>query len=188
MSECCVATAGWACEDEERDLVERARCDPDAFSRLYRGHYDAIAAYVYHRLGDVHATEDVVADVFMAALRSLPVYRCRGVPLRAWLYRIATNAVNRWLRRTRKRRGSLALDPAIAESSASVHETSDTDAARAAFLALSPKHQTVLSLHYLEGMSVGELAAVIGCRLGTVKSRLFRAREAMRKELLRRSS
>ena len=50
-------------------------------------------------------------------------------------------------------------------------------------LSLSPKHQAVLSLYYLEGMAAAEVAVVVGCRIGTVKSRLSRAREALREKL-----
>jgi RNA polymerase sigma-70 factor (ECF subfamily) len=55
--------------------------------------------------------------------------------------------------------------------------------ARTALLSLRPKHQAVLALHYLEGLSLEEVAAVIGCRVGTVKSRLSRARVALRDRL-----
>ena len=58
----------------------------------------AIARYVYRRVGDGHVTEDLVADVFVSAMQAFARYRHNGVPLRAWLYRIATNRVNRWAR------------------------------------------------------------------------------------------
>jgi RNA polymerase sigma-70 factor (ECF subfamily) len=54
------------------------------------------------------------------------------------------------------------------------------DQARRALLALPPKYQSVLALHYLEGMSVEEVALAVGCRMGTVKSRLSRGRQALR--------
>jgi RNA polymerase sigma-70 factor (ECF subfamily) len=60
--------------------------------------------------------------------------------------------------------------------------------AQAALLVLAPEHQAVVSLHYLESMSVDDVAVVLGCRVGTVKSRLSRARDAMRQELERRSN
>jgi RNA polymerase sigma-70 factor (ECF subfamily) len=165
-------------------LIERARRDPEAFAVLYRRYYDGIASYVFHRLGDPHTTEDVVSDVFLAAIGALRRFQYRGVPLKAWLYRIATNAVNRRLKRNprRPRETPLEEEPAIGAAA----DDRDGEAARAAMLSLSPKFQTVLSLHYLEGMSVEEAASVIGCRVGTVKSRLSRARNALRQELLRR--
>ncbi len=175
--------------EEERDLVERARCDRAAFTQLYRRYYDDVTTYVYRRLGDVHATEDVVAEVFLAVMQSLRRYQYRGIPLKAWLYRIATNSVNRWLRRNRR---YVLGHPATAQDGGEAvldpREREDTASAREAMLALSPKHQTVLSLHYFEGLSVEEVASVVGCRVGTVKSRLSRGRESLQRELLRRRS
>ncbi len=178
-------TTSWEAGDE-RELVAQAKRDPKAFAVLYRIHYDAIAGYVLRRVGNVHSAEDLVAEVFLSAMRSLPRYRHRGVPIRAWFYRIATHSVNRWSR-GRRRRGFLAL-PESLEATASVAARSTDDgfdpvAARAAMLKLSPKFQTVLALHYLEGLALAEVATVTGWRLGTVKSRLSRARVALRETL-----
>ena len=87
----------------ERDLVERAKRDPKAFGALYERYRPTLVNYVYRRTGDVHATEDLVADTFLIVMRSLRGYRYRGVPFRFWLLRIATNVVNRWARRQRRR-------------------------------------------------------------------------------------
>lgn len=174
-------------EVSERDLVERAKRDPQAFAAIYRAHYAPIAGYIYRRVGDVHATDDLVAEVFLTAMRSLRGYRYRGVPIRAWLYRIATNTVNRQARRLRRRPvehlGGNSLESRT--RAAPPDERVDASGPRRAMLALSPKHQAVLALHYLEGLSLEEVAAVIGCRIGTVKSRLSRAREALRDRLSR---
>lgn len=178
--------AEWDSNADERALVERAKRDRHAFAEVYRRHRRLVAAHVFRRTGDVHATEDLVADVFVTALRTLPRYRYRGVPLRYWLLRIATNAVNRWARR--QRRGASAdlhaaqlADPAT--ESPDVSGEMDVHRAQRALLTLSPKFQAVLSLHYLEGLAVRDVAVVLGCREGTVKSRLARARDALREQL-----
>lgn len=170
----------------EQVLVERAKRDRSAFASLYRLHYRAVAAHIYRRTGNQHVTEDLVADVFLTVLRTLPRYRYRGVPLRHWLLRIATNTVNRWARR-RRRTTSDALDAAqVVEqrdpADAMVNEA-ERQRALAALLSLPPKFQTVLALHYLEGLDLRAVASIIGCRLGTVKSRLSRARMKLRAEL-----
>jgi len=174
--------------DDEQNLIERARRDRTAFTVLYRRHYEAIARYIHRRVGDSHTTEDLTAEVFIAALRTLPRYRHRGWPLRTWLYRIATNRVNRWARRERKRvlkrLESDHVDPKGAANEAGMN----AEYVRTALLTLSPKHQAVLSLHYLEGMPVDEVAVAVGCRIGTVKSRLARGREALRRHLEQRRS
>jgi RNA polymerase sigma-70 factor, ECF subfamily len=180
-----MASADWPTADDEGDLIARARSDRDAFATLYRRHYRLLADHVYRRTGDAHATEDIVADVFLTVLRTLPRYRYRGVPVRFWLLRIATNAVNHWARRLR-RHPTVALEPeqlSAADADESRDHAADPQRTQQALLALPPKFQAVLSLHYFESLSVAEIAAVIGCRVGTVKSRLARAREALREKL-----
>ncbi|MBN2446560.1 MAG: RNA polymerase sigma factor [Phycisphaerae bacterium] len=175
-----------AAGDDEYLLIERAANDREAFATLYRQHYPLLCNHVYRRTGDRHATEDLVSEVFLAALRALPRYRYRGVPLKFWLLRIATNLVNRWARR-RVRLATVPLpanqvgDPGPAPASKSGEH--DVEHARDALLKLSPQHQAALALHYFEGLAVKDVAIVMGCRVGTVKSRLARARDALRDAL-----
>ena len=171
----------------EGELIERAKVDPEAFARLYRKHRPVLLDHVYRRTGDVHVTEDLVADVFLEALRSLPGYRYRGVPLRFWLLRIATHAVNRWGRRHRRKRFALLQAERLCERTvSSTIGEADGEHVRRALLELPPRYQAVLALYYFEGLSVKETATVIGCREGTVRSRLARAREALRRTLIGR--
>ncbi len=173
--------------DDERELVERAKRDRAAFGVLYRRHYRPIAGYVFRRVGDRHVAEDLVADTFMFAMQAIPRYRSRGLPVRAWLYRIATNRVNRWARRERKRL-SRPLDAEPVDRPAATNGVVTRDRARAALLAVAPKYQAVLALHYLEGLTVEDVALATGCRVGTVKSRLARGRDALRQRLAERSA
>ncbi|MHC4088826.1 MAG: RNA polymerase sigma factor [Planctomycetota bacterium] len=179
-----MGTAEGASIGHERDLIERAKRDPDAFATLYQRHRPMLLDYVFRRTGDLHATEDLVADVFLIVLRSLSGYRYRGVPLRFWLLRIATNVVNRWARHRGRRLGPLPeaqqlADPTVSATPGQV----DQQRVQRALLSLSPRYQAVLSLYHLEGLSVKETAAVMGCREGTVRSRLARARDALRGKL-----
>lgn len=184
----------WVREDSDKTLVARAQRDAAAFAEIYHRNCAAITGYIRRRVGDRHTADDLVAEVFLTAMRSLPRYCYRGVPLRAWLYRIATNTVNRWARRCvwRKRvrlgvdRDEQLQDAAFQDPATGGETAADAYRARQAMLSLSPKHQSVLALHYLEDLSVEEVAVVLGCRAGTVKSRLSRAREALRERLLER--
>lgn len=182
--------ADLAVSDADAELIERAKRDREAFALLYRSHYALVARYIHRRVGDPHVTEDLVADTFMTALRCIPNYRHRGVPLRAWLYRIATTSVNRWVRRQRRwfrplGDHSMAAHATAKLSDAAANSEADREKIRKALLALAPRYQSVLSLHYLEGLSVEDVSQALGCRLGTVKSRLSRGREALRDKLLR---
>lgn len=169
--------------DYEAMLIARAQADRNAFGDLYRLHHAVIARYIHRRVGDAHLTEDLVADVFVIAMQSIKRYRQRGVPFRAWLYRVASNRVNRWARRERRKQ--------MQSTNGEVGQLENQDAeqldqelarerARRALLRLPPKYQAVLALHYLEGMPVSDVATTLGCRVGTVKSRLSRGRDQMR--------
>lgn len=172
---------------EEAALIDRAQHrDHAAFGRLYRVHYEAIAGCLYRRTGDRHAAEDLAADTFLAAFGAMPRYRVTQVPLRTWLLRIATNAANKWARGRQKLKLTRIATVPLATVSGAERQAA-MEEAQAALLALSPGHQAVISLHYLESMNLEDVAAVLGCRPGTVKSRLARARAAMREELERRS-
>jgi RNA polymerase sigma-70 factor (ECF subfamily) len=165
----------------EAELVARARTDPGAFAALYGLHHAAIARYVRRRVGDAHLASDIVAETFLTALEELHRYRERGLPFRAWLYRLASSRVNRWVRRRGPRALSITGEEAAREERSSPRHA--VEIARRALLALPARYQTALALHYLEGLSVEEIATALGCRAGTVKARLSRGRERMRRLL-----
>lgn len=164
-----------AAADEE--LLARAATCRDAFAELYRRHYGRIGTYLLRRTGDRATTEDLLAEVFLAALKGVRRFRWRGIGFDHWLYRVATRAANKWARRSRLRR----FVPLAAAKGVPARPVRDeADEVTAMLLGLPPRLQAVLSLHYLEGLSVEEVARVVGVRPGTVKSRLSRAREALR--------
>jgi RNA polymerase sigma-70 factor (ECF subfamily) len=169
--------------DREAGLVERARRDREAFAELYRAHYAAIGAYLFRRCGDAHATEDLLNEVFLSAFRALPRFVLREVPFRAWLYRIATRAANRHLRREARRPEPIDEPGALVDAESErrgAHDAADECAwVQRCLRRLAPNHQAVLVLHYVEGMGVEEVAGVLRCRPGTVKSRLARGRAAL---------
>ncbi|MBA3314004.1 MAG: RNA polymerase sigma factor [Planctomycetota bacterium] len=173
----------------EYELIEQAKSDPKALGLLYRRHQPRISAYVARRVGNSHEAEDIVAEVFLAMVRHLPRYRFSNAPLKAWLYRVATNEINRRLRK-RRCRILLGIEKAADGASASSDEaeSASSDEAEEVRLALSrlpTRFQSVLTLHYLEQLSVEEVALVLGCAEGTVKSRMSRGREMMRDQVER---
>lgn len=168
-----------AAVEDERELIQRAKTDREALASLYRRHQPRIAAYVVRRVGNAHEAEDLVANVFLAMVRGLPGYRAGEAPFVAWLYRIATNEINRWIRRRRIRR-FFGLSVEIAVES---KPTEDGERLPAALADLPLRLQTVLSLHYLEELSIAEIVAITGSPPGTIKSRLSRGRDLLRARL-----
>jgi RNA polymerase sigma-70 factor (ECF subfamily) len=170
--------------DSEAQLVERAKREPEAMAQLYREHRLPIARYVLRRVADRGEAEDIVAEVFLTMVRCLPRYRQRGAPFRAWLYRLATDQIGRWARR-RRRRMVRQLNDEIGQQ-ASAAQQDQAELLRLGLAALPARFQSVLSLHYLEELSIAEIAQILRCAEGTVKSRLCRGRDMLRTKLERR--
>lgn len=175
---------------DEAALVARVKADPAVFGEVYRRHYRAVAACLYRRTGDVHASEDLAAETFIAAYRAIRRFRPGTVPLRHWLLKIATNGASRWARRGR--RGVWVLAAVGQERRGPALDAEDGAPAGAARLRecvarLGAAHQAVVGLHYFEGLSVEEVGAALEISEGTVKSRLARARARLKEMLGERS-
>jgi len=163
----------------EAALIERAKSDQEALAALYRRYQPRIAAYVVRRMGNSHEAEDLVASVFLAMVRGLRNYRPGGAPFVAWLYRIASNEINRSIRK-KQIRSFFGLHVDVPAPAAANDEAEQL---RVALSKLPLHYQTVISLHYLEELSVEEVAGIVGVAAGTVKSRLFRGRELLKAKL-----
>ena len=93
----------------EKDLIERARKNPQAFGQLYEEFYPVIFSYLIRRTGDIAIAEEITTETFYKALRSLRQFKWRSISFSAWLYRIAINEVNYYFRRGKLKPCSLDL-------------------------------------------------------------------------------
>jgi RNA polymerase sigma-70 factor (ECF subfamily) len=174
---------------EQANLIQRARIDAEAFACLYRRHYDAIFRYCVHRLLDRAAAEDVTAGVFLKVVQGLDAFRGDDRDFEHWLWRIATNAANEYLRSTARRKPLLAmLAEDLRRQRAQVPKDQADAAERAvlvksALLDLAPRYQAVITLHFLEHLSIADVAGITGASQATVRSRLSRALRQLRRRL-----
>ncbi|ANM31922.1 hypothetical protein ABI59_23690 [Acidobacteria bacterium Mor1] len=164
--------------------------DTEAFSELVR-RYQRMVGSVAWRYGirreDI---EDVVNEVFIKVFRNLHRYR-PDHPFSTWLYRLAVNHSVDFTRRRRRDRlqdefPEQMEDPTPSQSSG-VEQDEDAALLRAALNEVSPKYQEALKLVYIEGLKVEDAARALAVPVGTVKTRLMRGREALRKILVRRN-
>jgi RNA polymerase sigma-70 factor, ECF subfamily len=184
-------------EDTDAALARRCRSgDVAAFGDLVRRHEKKVYALVARILGQNATADDVddtVQDIFVQAWRAFPRFR-GDAKFSTWLYRIATNmAIKQWHKRKRARiivsdedlpesvRISVA-DPNHGPAEQAEFKLRDS-ALRAAIEALPEKQRTVLLLHYFEEYSCEEVAALTGCSVGTVWSRLHYACKKLRGSL-----
>ena len=181
--------------DDRRLIAASLRGDTAAFGELVRRYQDRLYNTVYRLLDNAEDAQDVVQDVFLSAYQSLHGFKGDS-QLFTWLYRIAVNTA---ISHKRKRRQGLSLD--VGRNGAGGVEPPDTsDASRPghaleqqeeerrvqnALNRLSPEHRAVLVLKEIEGQKYEVIAEVLGVPIGTVRSRLHRARGELR-ELLER--
>ncbi len=171
----------------DASLMERLRSgDREAFARLVDRHKDAVVSYLARLSGNRDRAEDLAQETFLRLYRSAPGYVERGY-LRAFLFRIATNLLRSEERRERRLRllaPLFAWDTEEAPSAPSGLLRAEVQREVAqAIAALPMSYRVPLVLHELEGWSYADIAAELSCREGTVKSRIFRGRERLRRSL-----
>ena len=161
--------------------------DPEAFRELFDAHFDALFRYIAHRLGDLGAAEDLAAETFVRAIRGRAGFRReRDGSLRAWLFAIATNLLRDEARGRRRHRAALARFSSGVVPSVDEPEFEFPDPVLAAALAgLRPEEREALLLLAWAELSYEEIAAVTGVAVGTVRSRLSRARAHLVADLAR---
>lgn len=187
-------------EDREaKDLAPTVRAaqagDPRAFEALAERFREPLRAYAFSLLRDSGYAEDATQETLLLAWRRLGSLR-RPVYFRQWLYAILENAALSGFRFRRRRGPSITLrgGEAVAEGDGLPGEEPpppapdrpEVEALRSSLAALPETQRDVLSRHYLEGLSSQELARAIGVPVNTAKVRLYRARIALRRELLAR--
>ena len=172
---------------DEAALIRRAQeGDADAFSELYERYHPAVYRYVYFRVTDASAAEDIASEVFVRLVEHIGRYRYRGKPILAWLYTVARNLVIDYQRVT-GRQPTVPLDERDAtrvEGDGCLEERTLT---RQMLLAgierLTEDQRRVILLKFVEGLDNRETAQVLGKPVGAVKSLQHRALAAMRRDL-----
>lgn len=188
--------------DVDAQLVERVkRGDTRAFEMLVVKYQRRIERLIGRMVRDVDLVRDIAQETFIRAYRALPQFRGDSA-FYTWLYRIAVNTAKKAL--VELKRDPLVTESALAGSAVDdVHETSRVEnelsdgetpeallatkeiaaAVNAAIDALSEDLRQAITLREIEGLSYEEIAEAMNCPIGTVRSRIFRAREAIAQRL-----
>lgn len=183
--------------EEERALIRRAKAgDEAAFAALMEREQSRIYNLILRQTRDPEDAADLTQEAFLNAWRGLKGFQEES-SFATWLYRLAYNLCIDHARRNKRRSErltSVPLEdeegraPAIPDQRPGPHEEAERqelrELLRAGLRALSEEHRQVLVLRELEGFSYGEIARMLGLEEGTVKSRIARARLALRKYLL----
>lgn len=180
----------------DQELVERVqRGDKKAFDLLVLKYQQKVMNLVSRYIRDTSETQDVAQEAFIKAYRALPGFRGDSA-FYTWLYRIAINTAKNYLVARGRRPPGSDIDAEVAEqldvgvrlqeaSTPENHalEAELADTVRLAIDELPEDLRTAITLRELEGLSYEEIARAMECPVGTVRSRIFRARAAIEKRL-----
>jgi len=183
---------------EEKKLVDSARKDPDKFGVLFDLHYQQIFDYVLRRVGDVPIAQDVASTTFYKAYKNLWQFKWRGVPFVAWLYRIASNEIKSYYRKSGNNlisiqdleedigfevTGKEDLELELVNAEIELEKHFDFLRIQKEIEKLDEKYQEVLHLKFFEKMKIKEMSLALNKKPGTIKSLVSRGLSKLREKL-----
>ena len=183
--------------EEEKQFIQRLkRRDEAAFAELISSYQNRVFGVVFRMLGDRGEAEDLAQEVFISVFKHIDSFRGDS-KLSTWIYRIATNhsknRIKYLARRFHQKKKTLGRQEdgsyvqAIAPNKSQPDKIFDGNelerVIKVALTKLNPEHREVIILRDIENLSYDEIAKVSGVAEGTVKSRLFRARAALKRQI-----
>jgi RNA polymerase sigma-70 factor (ECF subfamily) len=172
--------------EKEPAWSEKARFDPQEFSKLYNYYFPKLYTYVSYRVGNLQDTEDIVSETFLRAIRQLEHFEGQHQSsFAAWLFRIAYNLIQDGYRQRHKQNNPLNLDelnevPADSASPDEIIVQKEEFAHLYRLIkTLSARRQEVITLKFFGGLRNQEIAQILGLDERTVASNLCRALESL---------
>jgi RNA polymerase sigma-70 factor (ECF subfamily) len=171
---------------EDEILIDRATAgDREAFGELYERYISRVYRHVFYMVNDVDVAQDLTEQTFLRALEAIQRYEKRGIPLLAWLLRIARNLS---LNNQRVQRNNSSIrknsEDAVAASPESCCEAKlNGEEVRRAVGALEGDQRQVIVLRFMDGLSYADVARVLGKSVGAVRVAQYRALRALRRRL-----
>ena len=179
----------------EEQLLKEIEDNPQKFGEIYEAFHKKIYGYVYRRTTDYEAAKDITAEIFIKAYVNIDKFKWRGVSIQYWLYKIATNELNKYfnkhkyvpqsLNRIQEEYGIDITDHSNAETE-NIRIQEDLDNHKD-FVKLNEclkridvKYQDVIALRFFEQKSIKEIALILNKKEGTIKSLLSRGIEKLK--------
>lgn len=184
----------------EEKLLKEIENDPQKFGEIYEAFYKKIFVYVFRRIGSYDAAKDIAAETFLKAYTGIGKFKWRNISILYWLYRIATNELNKYfnsrkympesLNRIHEEYGFDITDYSNAETERILLEEDfekhrDFRRINDLIKKLDIKYQDVISLRFFEKKSIKEIAVILDKKEGTVKSLLSRGIDKLKENITR---
>ncbi len=180
-------------KNDDAQLIQRVlEGDDTAFSKLVKKYQKSVHALAWRKIGDFHIAEDITQETFLKAYQKLSTLK-EPQSFAGWLYVIAANYCSTWHRKKRlwtqslENTNSAALERTtysgyiVAENERVAMET-QREVVKKLFAKLQESERTVITLYYLGEMNYEEISKFLGVSVGTVKTRIYRARQRLKKE------
>jgi RNA polymerase sigma-70 factor (ECF subfamily) len=173
-------------QEEEQRMVQAAKADPQAFAPLYERYFNDLFRFLFRRSGDRELTADLVQQAFLKAILALPRYQPRGLPFRAWLYRIALNELRMHWRKRKEVVMDLGLQELkpLAEDCGVLQQEEDMRLIIKGLSALKIDQAQLIELRYFDGLSFAEVGQVLGIGEDAAKMRTHRVLATLRTYLV----
>jgi RNA polymerase sigma-70 factor (ECF subfamily) len=181
-----------ALSERDLDLVVRvARGDEAAFDELVRKHQYSVFNTIHRYVGDRSAADDIAQEVFVIVWNKAGTFKGKS-SFATWLYRIVVNQCLQFRRRRQRRPAAISIDAMDAESPPDALQVGDgreqaerTAAVRQALAELPDRQRIALVLSHYEGHTYSEIAEMMGTSVPSVESLIFRAKDELRRKLIR---
>jgi RNA polymerase sigma-70 factor (ECF subfamily) len=170
---------------QEYEILNSSRKNPKAFGELYEKYFDRIFNYIFRRTDDEDLTADLCSQTFLIALKNLDRYEFRGVPYSAWLYKIASNEVNKHYRKKKKTKIFSIVELRIRELMEQVNTDWDEEVIQRLmnYLKDLPTEMLeVLELRFFEDKDFKEISFILDITESGAKMRTYRALDRLRKK------
>lgn len=179
----------------EIEILNSIKQNPALFSELFKLYYKPIFGYIFRRTGEFEDTADITADTFLKAFSHIKDFSYKGISIKIWLYRIATNEVNLYFRHKQKHNSLFEridfenitlfnnyLNDDKKELELELQKHTQFLIVLEGLKKLPTKYQEVISLRYFENKNNKEIIEILNIKEGTLKSILSRGLEKLREK------
>jgi RNA polymerase sigma-70 factor (ECF subfamily) len=172
--------------DNEDQIVEQAKTDDQAFGVLYSHYFPKVYGFLLKRVGNREVAEDLMSETFIKVFTNIKKYQGRGVPFGAWLFKIATNNLFDYYRKTGRRPkvDIEAITPIKDEKIDQSEQTQielDRELVNKIILEIPKKYQEILQLKFFAELSYQEISVTLGITENNARVLIFRALKIFQK-------
>lgn len=168
--------------DEEK-LIRMAQTDPQHFNGIYESYFDKIFIFIHRRTDDEALAADLTSQTFLKALQNIKKFEIRGISISAWLYKIASNEINRHFR-TKKKKMIFSLEESVINKLLQENEEEKPDDKVPILIEhlqkLSTAEISILELRFFEDKNFKEIAYILDLSESGAKMRTYRALDKLK--------